>query len=195
MKNILILISLFPVIATAQSIDGFYLGAGYGSTDFDDNNMFKDEINLPMSSDSGNAVKIIAGYQFNRIVSLETQYTNYGNIDVKTYKPFSGAVNGQLKLEHQSYTVAANVGYTFNNGLRPFGTIGLGSIEMKQGSWSDNGGVVRVGVGLEYSPLMLNGFSMRAAYEVDGYELQDQNSGKTYDQSIGSFYLGTTYKF
>ncbi|MBF4432626.1 porin family protein, partial [Vibrio anguillarum] len=48
---------------------------------------------------------------------------------------------------------------------------------------------------LEYSPLMLNGFSMRAAYEVDGYELQDQNSGKTYDQSIGSFYLGTTYKF
>ncbi|NRF12908.1 outer membrane beta-barrel protein [Vibrio coralliilyticus] len=198
MKKILLLAALLPAVASAQTFERFYVGAGLGSTDFDERKIFEGEnaISAPYSTDPGNTVKFIAGYQINRIVSVEAQYTNYG--DVKFTFPEG---NSQFKFEHTSVTVAANLGYTFDNGVRPFTTIGLGSMSIDTPGLSDSGSTYRLGLGLDYTPVQLGGVSFRAAYEVDYYEVEVTTSNgffsttKTYDPSIGAFYLAATYRF
>lgn len=192
MKKTLLFAALLPAVASAQTFEGFYVGAGLGSTDFDERKLFEElsTNSYPYSTDPGNTVKFIAGYQVNRIVSIEAQYTNYG--DVELTLPLEKA---QFDIEHTSITVAANVGYTFDNGLRPFATLGLGSINLEYLDFSDSGAALRTGLGLDYTPIQLGGFSFRAAYEVDHYSIEEQETKKTRDLSIGSFYLATTYRF
>lgn len=201
MRKILLLTALISSAASAQDFDGFYLGAGFGSTNFEDGGLVSDAnyalgYQEHLSTDSnGTSVKLIAGYQINRIVAIEAQYTNYGDTDVK----LSGTKLG--KLEHNSFTVAANLGYTFDNGLRPFGTIGLGSINYKETGtgaaqgwdFDDNGGTIRSGLGIEYAPASFNGFAIRAGYEADFYVMDV--ALEDYSQFVGSFYIGSTYKF
>jgi len=196
MKKLLLVTALFSSVACANPHSGFYLGAGVGTTDFDDDGLFNDS-GIPLSTDSDNSYKIIAGYAFNRIVSIETQFTSYGDTNVKVHTPINGLHFDAGKIEHKTYTVAANLGYTFDNGLRPFATIGLGSVDYKAGSFSDDGGAIRAGLGLEYTPAQLQGLSLRTAYEVDSYELEIQDGyfSKTYDQSVGAWYVAATYKF
>ncbi|RTZ18246.1 porin family protein [Vibrio aquaticus] len=196
MKKLLLVTALFSSVACANVHNGFYLGAGVGTTDFDDDGLLTSS-SAAITTDSDNSYKIIAGYQFNRIVSLETQYTSYGDTNIKVHAPGQGMHITAGKIEQKTFTVAANLGYTFDNGLRPFATIGLGSIDYKMGDFSDDGGVIRTGVGLEYTPQQLQGLSLRTAYEVDNYELemQDVYFSKTYNQSVGAWYLAATYKF
>ncbi|WP_443088576.1 outer membrane beta-barrel protein [Vibrio sp. T11.5] len=113
MKKLLLVTALFSSVASANVHSGFYLGAGVGTTDFDDDGYFSDTT-LPISTDSEHSYKIIAGYQFNRVVSLETQFTRYGDTNVKVHTPYD-TISG--KIEHKSYTVAANLGYTFDSGV------------------------------------------------------------------------------
>lgn len=205
MKKVFLLTALVSSFASANDMSGFYLGAGIGNTDFDDAGYINDfshavalhtGTSVPLTSDSdGSAYKLIAGYQINRIVAIEAQYTKYADTDVKVQNISA------LKLSHDTFTVAANVGYTFDNGLRPFATLGFGSIsyEVKENVTGNNfkdsesGGTVRLGVGLEYAPVMLGGLAFRAGYEVDHYTLE--TAFKDYDQSVGSWYVGSTYKF
>lgn len=184
--------------ACAQDMSGFYLGAGIGSTNFSDDGYTSDmqEMLVTLSGDSsasatnepdGQTYKLIAGYQFNRVVAVEGQYTKYAPIKIENSASF---------LEHElslsSFTLSANLGYTFDNGLRPFGTIGLGSVSLDE-SDSSAGTAVRIGAGLEYNIRQLPGFSLRAAYESDHYILDF--IGKEYNQSVGSFYVAANYKF
>lgn len=174
--------------------EGFYLGAGIGTTDFDDGGAYKDVSTAFTSEPKGETYKVIAGYEFNRIVSLEAQYTDYG--DVKNTFPL---LNATSQLKHTSTVLSANLGYTFDNGVRPFGTVGLGSIEAKEGSWSDSGTAYRAGFGVEYAPKSLSELSFRLAYEVDMYTVEvEQYVGyrkKEYDMTMSSLYFSTFYKF
>lgn len=204
MKKALLLtaiLSSFASVASAQDFGGFYLGAGLGTTDFDDGGLVDDANDYTnnaarLSTDSdGTTLKLIAGYQINRIVGIEAQYTKYGDTDVKAL----GTKLGTLK--HDSFAISANLGYTFDNGLRPFGTIGLGSISYEEKGtgeaqgfdFDDNGGALRAGLGLEYAPASFNGFAIRAGYEADFYVMEV--GIEDYSQSVGSFYIGSTYKF
>lgn len=196
MKKLLLVTALFSSFASANPHSGFYLGAGVGTTDYEDDGYLTSST-VPITTDSDNSYKIIAGYQFNRIVSLETQFTSYGDTNITVHNPINGLHFNAGKIEQKSFTVAANLGYTFDNGLRPFTTIGLGSIDYEMGDFSDDGGVIRAGVGLEYTPHQIQSLSLRTAYEVDSYELEIQDGyfSKTYDQSVGAWYLAATYKF
>ncbi|MCG3864892.1 MULTISPECIES: outer membrane beta-barrel protein [unclassified Photobacterium] len=200
----LLLVTLIGTLASSYAsasenpsnkYNGFYIGAGVGTTDFHydkslassiENNH---EVGYSNKAD-GESYKLIAGYQFNRIVALEAQYTTYGDIkntlEVKGHK-FTG------KTEHQSFSLAANLGYTFDNGLRPFALVGLGQISVKEPGFKDDGGLIRLGAGLEYQIKQVPGLGIRTAYEADFYTLEATN--KDYDMSVGSWYLGATYKF
>lgn len=173
---------------------GFYVGGGVGTTDFHDkvSSEMSKEHGIGISTKSDTAYKVITGYQFNRIVSIEAQYTSYG--DTK-YNIVSEGDTGKFKVKQQSYSIAANVGYTFDNGLRPFATAGLGQMFIKSGSFKKDGGLYRLGAGVEYQIKQVPGLGMRVAYEADFYTLEDKYNNKDYDQSVGSWYVGTTYKF
>lgn len=93
------------------------------------------------------------------------------------------------------------LGYTFDSGWRPFGTIGFGKTKIKSSIRSDNETSFHMGVGGEYSPKELKNLSLRVAYEVDGFNQEVRGNygyfGVREDVTvtIGTFYVGANYKF
>jgi len=168
---------------------GFYLGAGLGSTTFDslDSLDFKDDD----VKEDGNTIKFIAGYQFGKVFALEGQYTKYGDV----YFP---EINENYYWTPTAISLTANLGYTFDNGLRPFGLIGISAIDLGQSlqmNLDDKGVGLRYGLGLEYAPPALKGLSARVGYEVDMFSIEYKHSGVTQDYTLGSFYASVAYKF
>ncbi len=172
--------------AESQKISGFYLGGALGNTTFDA------DTNISGSEDGG-SFKFIAGYQFGRVFALEGQYTSYGDIDL-----------ANTTWSASSISLNANLGYTMDNGIRPYGTIGVGSItidETVQTLSEDTGGAAHYGFGVEYAPPSLDGLAFRIGYEADiftvrstywsGFSLHTEDV----DYDIGSFHAGVTYKF
>jgi len=200
MKSITVLGALTALALTAsvqanQDVSGFYIGGGVGSTtvDLDRTGAIYDE------DTDGTTLKFIGGYQFNRIVAIEAQYTKYGEI----------TPNKTLKLDGKLYTwdattfsVSANLGYTFQNGLRPFGIIGLSSLDLGQSTKvlkDDDATAIHLGLGLEYTPAALSGVSFRVGYEADAFAMEEfDNKTNRYEDTdvlIGSAYVAATYKF
>lgn len=184
---------MVPFFSHSNNVEGFYIGGGIGTTNFDDGGFFKDS-NVGLKSDyDGNTYKLITGYQFNRIIAIEAQYTSYGDVE------YSVGNTTLLDFEHDSISLAANLGYTLDNGLRPFALIGISNIRAKikgpSDSESDTGTALRTGLGIEYSPYFLPGTSIRAAYEMDAFEVEYSNNPKTYDQTADSWYFAVTQKF
>ena len=177
-------IALSVNVQANQDFSGFYIGGGVGSTDA---NVSSGSLSYSPST-SGTTLKAIGGYQFNRIVAIEAQYTSYGDVTTPT----------AYKWEPTTISLAANLGYTFDNGLRPFATIGLSSLDLNE-SYNllddNNATAVRFGAGLEYTPASLAGISFRAGYEADAFVIEDNTSPADADVYIGSLYVAASYKF
>ncbi|QUM76516.1 porin family protein [Moritella sp. 24] len=192
MKSITVLGALTAIALTSsvqanQDVSGFYIGGGVGSTHA---NFSSDSHSYTPSTD-GASLKLIGGYQFNRIVAIEAQYTSYGDIKIP--------VAATYKWEPTTVSLAANLGYTFDNGLRPFATVGLSSVDLNQNMTSnlDNTGTAfRFGAGLEYTPAALAGVSFRAGYEGDAFTIDTQSSSiDDVNVVVGSLYVAASYKF
>jgi len=191
MKTITVLgaltaIALSVNVQANEDVSGFYIGGGVGTTHA---NFSTDSLSYTASTD-GSSLKIIGGYQFNRIVAIEAQYTKYGDIKSGT----------AYKWEPTTVSVAANLGYTFNNGLRPFATIGLSSLDLGENMAStlddSNATALRFGAGLEYTPAALAGVSFRAGYEGDAFVIENNYVNYSdVDVILGSVYVAATYKF
>ncbi|CAK3530387.1 MULTISPECIES: porin family protein [Vibrio] len=173
---------------------GFYLGGAIGTTGIDDGGLYNDSL-VPITVDADDETfKIIAGYQFNRIVALEAQYTNYGDVVAKN------ALNqSTYTWSPTAFSISANLGYTFENGIRPFGIIGLSTIDLDQSLPAlddDSGEGIRYGFGVEYTPKQAKNVSFRLGYEADAFVIEsDSNFENDKDLVIDSFYLGAMYNF
>jgi opacity protein-like surface antigen len=178
-------IALSVNVQANQDVSGFYLGGGVGTTDA---NISSGSFSYSPSTD-GSSLKLIGGYQFNRIVAIEAQYTSYGDIKSGT----------AYKWEPTTVSLAANLGYTFENGLRPFATIGLSSLDLGENMVTtlddSNATALRFGAGLEFTPASLGGISFRAGYEADAFVIEDNDSSADADVLIGSLYVAASYKF
>lgn len=189
MKSITVLGALTAIalsinVQANQDVSGFYIGAGVGSTHV---NLSSNSHSYTPSTD-GSSLKLIGGYQFNRIVAIETQYTSYGEVKLSS----------NYKWEPKTISLAANLGYTFNNGLRPFAIIGLSSLDLDQNIKAlDDGSAtaLRFGAGLEYTPAALSGVSFRAGYEGDAFIIEQNVGFNDIDVVVGSVYVAASYKF
>ena len=187
MKKAVILLAAFSAFAGAQEqavekdVSGFYLGGGFGTTTYDD------DVSGSTLETNDSTFKLIGGYQFNRIVGIEAQYTKYSDV---TAPQTSGA------LEPTAISVAANLGYTFDSGWRPFGTVGLTqmSIDIPFAKDEDET-ALRLGAGVEYTPASLEHLNFRVAYEVDTFTIEQDFPLSDVTIQLGSFYAGATYKF
>ena len=187
MKKAVILLAAFSAFAGAQEqavekdVSGFYLGGGFGTTTYDD------DVSGSTLETNDSTFKLIGGYQFNRIVGIEAQYTKYSDV---TAPQTSGA------LEPTAISVAANLGYTFDSGWRPFGTVGLTqmSIDIPFAKDEDET-ALRLGAGVEYTPASLEHLNFRVAYEVDTFSIDTGFPDYDVTFQLGSFYAGATYKF
>ncbi|TVU60484.1 porin family protein [Vibrio atlanticus] len=200
------MMSAFAANNVIAADSGFYLGGAIGSSGIDDGGLFESS-REPISFEAeDNTYRIIAGYQFNRIVSLELQYTDFGDVVAKN--PLSG---DGFTWTPQIFSIAANLGYTFDNGVRPFGTIGLSSIDLdmkysdgsrpSSSDFDDSGTGLRLGVGVEYTPPKFSEFSLRLGYEADAFTIETyegafaQKRKVERDIVLDSFYVGATYNF
>ncbi|MFA0648420.1 outer membrane beta-barrel protein, partial [Vibrio cyclitrophicus] len=77
------MMSAFAANNVMAADSGLYLGGAIGTSGVDDGGLFS-SIKEPVTFEAeDNAYRIIAGYKFNRIVSLELQYTDYGDVVAK----------------------------------------------------------------------------------------------------------------
>lgn len=177
-------------------ISGFYVGAGFGSFGYSEEDSWGYN-NNPISAEAdGNSTKVYVGYQFNKIVGIEGTYTDYGTANAKV---------GHYSIKPTSASLAANLGYTFANGMRPFGLVGMSSLDLNQNEellTGDHGAAFKFGFGVEYTPKKLEGVQFRAAYEMDMYAVEyiDYQSGsglttETNLYALDSLYIGASYKF
>lgn len=180
--------------AQTPKISGFYIGAGLGTFGYSEEDSWGYSNNKIEAKADGNTTKVYLGYQFNKIVGIEGTYTNYGKVRAK--------VDG-YSMEPTSISLAANLGYTFDNGIRPFGLIGMSNLDLNQNKEylsDDNGAAFKFGFGVEYTPASLKGVQLRAAYEMDMYAVDyiDVQNGFTTDTNLyalDSLYFGASYKF
>ncbi|RPF04839.1 opacity protein-like surface antigen [Vibrio crassostreae] len=188
------MMSAFAANNVMAADSGFYLGGAIGTTGIDDGGLYKDSL-MPITVDAEDETyKIIAGYQFNRIVALEAQYTNYGDVVAKN------ALNqSTYTWSPTAFSISANLGYTFDNGIRPFGIIGLSTIDLDQSLPvldDDSGEGIRYGFGVEYTPKQAKNVSFRLGYEADAFVIESDSAFESdKDLVIDSFYLGATYNF
>ena len=187
MKKAVILLAAFSAFAGAQEqavekdVSGFYLGGGFGTTTYDD------DVSGSTLETNDSTFKLIGGYQFNRIVGIEAQYTKYSDVT---------APGSPYALEPSAISIAANLGYTFDSGWRPFGTVGLAqmSIDVPFAKNEDET-ALRLGAGVEYTPASLEHLNFRVAYEVDTFSIDTGFPDYDVTFQLGSFYAGATYKF
>ncbi|MGR6779256.1 porin family protein [Moritella viscosa] len=171
-------------VQAEQKVKGFYLGVGTGTTAFDSL-----DFDAPNFEDDGNTFKFIAGYQFSRVFALEGQYTQYSDIK-NEYTHYAWSPS--------AISISANLGYIFPNGLRPFGVVGISSIDLEQSyetNAEDKQLGVRYGFGLEYAPTALGGLSARVGYEVDLFVIDDDDYAESNSFTLSSFYASIAYKF
>ncbi|WP_372147577.1 porin family protein [Vibrio lentus] len=182
------LIGLVSLPTLAAGTDGgAYVGGGlsvYQDSDTD---------GAPSLDSSGMGYNLYGGYQFNRIVGVELGYNDYAN-----YK------NSDEDLSPTSISVSANLGYTFDNTIRPFVLAGLSSVDLNASSGSkfddDSGTGFHFGVGVEYTPvehLTLRLISQADAVSVDDYSIGSNGSFKSDDHTLAfnSVSFGGSYDF
>ncbi|QFI39436.1 porin family protein [Moritella marina ATCC 15381] len=184
---------------SANESRGFYLGGAIGTSGFDDGGLFEKSL-VPIEAKAEDSTyKIIAGYQFNHIAAIEAQYTNYGDITFTSPSPmYRSGISWTPKI----LSLSANLGYTFDNGIRPFGIIGVTSIDLDESIQSstidiDNGGGVRYGFGIEYIPYnpyeTYADVSFRLGYEADTFAIETGVGDK--DIVLDSYYVAVNFRF
>ena len=201
------MMSAFAANNVMASDKGFYLGGAIGTSGIDDGGLVSSTIAPVTFEAEDNSYRVIAGYKFNRIVSIELQYTDYGDVVAKNKADKNDGFTWTPKMA----SVAANLGYTFNNGVRPFGIIGLSSVDLdmkfadgsrpSSSDFDDTGTGVRYGVGVEFTPPRLSALSLRLGYEADAFSVETYE-GYSWNQRkvekdvvLDSFYFGATYNF
>ncbi|CAH6843905.1 Outer membrane protein [Vibrio chagasii] len=178
------LIGAVSLPALAAGTDGgAYIGGGLGVYQDSDTD---GQGNL---DSDGMGYNLYGGYQFNRIVGVELGYNDYAD-----YK------KGTDKLSPTSVSVSANLGYTFDNTIRPFVLAGLSSVDLnanKSAGYADDSGTgFHFGLGVEYTPienLTLRLISQADAVSVENYYGPFKTEDKTL--AFSSVSLGGSYNF
>ncbi|GEA51770.1 membrane protein [Vibrio inusitatus NBRC 102082] len=207
-----IVVSGSSFASEANSTSGWYVGGGVGKPNFDDGGFIsylgkEYSSNIHTSLDAkGTAFSIYGGYIFNRIIGIETSYNDYGSADINISgaAPFVGQnMSHDFKaFSPRSLSVSANLGYTFDNGLRPFVKLGVSALDLQQSADvaildSDSGPAGHYGIGLDYSPITaFQGLTLRVAYEGDITEIENVTIHKTESTwNMSMLYGGISYKF
>lgn len=205
----LMLATSMATLATedAPKISGFYTGAGYGSFSYETDQNWDDDLfyGRLIEETEGDTLKVYAGYQFNRVVAIEATYTDYGDTQgyVRTLDFQSLSIkNENVQQSPSAISLAANVGYSFSSGLRPYLLAGVSYMTLDSSYPfldTDNPMAFRYGLGFDYAPALFKGVQLRIAYEADMFFAEAYNGlGEDIEVdtfSVSSVYGGISYKF
>ncbi|MGD8234009.1 porin family protein [Vibrio sp. TRT 1302] len=186
-KRVTLIVPLFCITMYAsanEKYEGSYVGVDIGLSQSASTDNY-----ISLDAD-GLGYNFYGGYHFNRIVGIEANYNDYGNMEHR----------GKKLMAPISTSISANLGYTFENTIRPFALIGLGYVNLRANSESlleeDSGLGLHFGVGVEYSPIA--NLTIRAITQADGINVDKKPSNLSQTDSnlsFGSTSVGLSYKF
>ena len=198
--NKILLLSILTLGTTlsASRAEGFYVGAGFGSSNTDNssiseelnNNLFDSKI---ISNSTG--FRFYGGYQINEIAGFEFDYTNFGEFGIKNKD--TGRLYG---YNPESQSISVNLGHDlFNNQFRPFVKLGVGVINLNSQELfeKDKNLNLHFSAGVQWSPKELKGVGFRVEYSSDNSKskLNSRNLEQEHLQSINLVTFGVQYSF
>jgi hypothetical protein len=175
---------LFGLSAAAYAAEppekGAYIGAGAGSSTYDDDGAF---IGLSFD-DTDTSLMLFGGYKFLKHLAVEGRYQTYGSFTVSDVNT--------VDLDVAALSVHAVGIVPFGtSGWELFGHLGLGIVSQDVGSFSDD--VTAVGGGLGVRWYVAPNFALSA--QTDVFVWEDDSLGSTLDVSAGATQLTVQYVF
>ena len=166
-RKILLASMLLAFVGSANAAEpkasGFYIGAGYGLSGFDDDGLAE---GLALD-DKDKMAQVWAGYQFNKFLGVEARYAGFGTFSVPDAelesKAISGHVVGTIPLGGSGFALFGNVGY---------GNVDF-DVSDAEGSESETESAYAIGVGVRWNITEMFSISLqhdRYAFEVDGFD-------------------------
>ena len=171
--------------AAAPAEKGAYIGAGFGSTELDDDGIFRYEGLTLDDSDSG--FEIFGGYKIFKHLAVEARYADFGTFTVTD--PFWGESVG-FDVSVVSFHVVGIIPFA-DSGWELFGQLGVGTIDFEiPGEFSESENAGSAGMGIRYS--FTENLSM--GLQLDAYAYEEEGDwGETYD--IGVVQTAITIRF
>ena len=178
-----------------QKISGFYLGAALGTGQLK-------QTRGSATSTSATSFQLLAGYQFNHVSSVELSYANFGQLK---YDDLLLAII-PTESDPTAFTGQINLGYSFDNGIRPFVLIGLSHVQLNESQSlydDDSHFALRSGLGLEYAPTALRGVAFTARWNADWFLVEYPAPSQSFPfltphtdlVSLRNLSFGVNYKF
>lgn len=195
----LTLLVLLPLTLDARrNGEGFFVGVGAGASYYNDGGL-ESATGSDMTNVSG-AYKLYMGYKYNHEVTLEGSVTGYGIYDI------SNPSGLEERLAPKSAAVYINYGSDFWHAqFRPFIIAGLGLmwLDPQYNTYYDERIFfsLHYGAGMLWTPNVLDGLGFRLAYEGDWSRYATTEAARnlgadsSYDNFLGTLYLGVEYKF
>lgn len=135
MKHALLIAALTTLVSTAVSAEafrGFYVGAGIGASEYDDDGYY-DEQRLDDSEVGG---KVYGGYRFSKYLSLQAALVGLGNFE-------ASAPDNKIENEASVITLSALGQLPLAYGIALYGELGVGYGTISQDiSYATPGGLL-----------------------------------------------------
>ena len=169
-------------------------------TSFDDDDYFSgdfDGLSLDLD-ESGQAWQVYGGYRFMKYFAVEGRYTDFGDYttDIKIY----GEKVGDITADFSALSVhGIGILPMGGSGFDFYGQLGFGLISYEgktQGyDESDDATTFSLGVGARYTPPSVQAMTVQLAYDIYMFQVEEEFTGDTYDQSLSMVKLGIQYNF
>ncbi len=175
-----------PSALAQPPLSGSYIGAAYGETELDDDDLFADAVD-----DEDESYQFWGGYKFNRWFAVEGRYTSLGE-----YSNIGLLFLGRGSVEVDAVTAHAVFIAPFGGSDFDFyGHVGAGVAlyEAKIGRFDDDdeGGIASAGLGFRWTPAP----QVTLSIGVDGYAFEVERGDDDFDVAIGTWRFGLQYNF
>ncbi len=206
MKNLLVvslLAAYLSSLVTAEEGAGFFVGTGFGVSDYDEESFYQQQ----QLDDSASGGKFYGGYRFNHYVSVEGALLALGTFDADS---FSAKVENDFSV--LSVAVLGNLPLAY--GFSLFGQLGVGMATISQeisyaspsgqlftGDDDDSAGTSVYGVGVKLIPPKLPRIEFRLSWErynfsVNTIRIENNTRIKDgVDTELDLYLLGIAYNF
>lgn len=159
---------------------GAYLGAGYGSSTYDDDGAFRGLF----FDDTDNSLQLFGGYKFLKHLAVEGRYQSFGSFTLRDLQT--------VDIDVSTLSVHAVGIVPFGtSGWELFGHLGLGVVSQDVGSFDDD--VAAIGGGLGVRWYAARNFALAA--QTDVFVWEDDSLGPTLDVSAGATQIAFQFIF
>lgn len=168
-----------PAFGAPPTNSGFFIGGGFGTSEFDDDGAFS----WLRFDDSDTTFGFSAGYKFFRYFAVEARYGDLG-----TYSISNGFATETFDVSVVSAHAVGIIPFA-QSGWELYGQLGVGQVELKCAGCSDET-AASAGLGVRFSPTT----QLAIGVQVDAY-VWEEEFDRRYDFSVASMQAVIQYSF